>query len=154
MFLLDIKWKQWREMGQWVLTHIIPMLHFCTSWKRFQEVQKCDTGRIWVKWKNNQEKSGPFRLAEYLASSDALSRCLFGITDLWKKGQCFFFFFLIFWNNDFLASFWTICNLVNAYWRMKTFSRWRIAPDDFLGRNIFIHHYLLFSHIYPRIALM
>ena len=43
--------------GESALTHILPMLHFCTPenarkpsvfW-RFQEVQKCNIGRIWAK---------------------------------------------------------------------------------------------------------
>ena len=35
------------------LTHILPMLHSCTPWKRFQGVKKCNIGRIWV-YKTNK----------------------------------------------------------------------------------------------------
>ena len=38
-----------RKTSKTYLTHILPMLHFCTPWKRFQGVQKCNIERIWVK---------------------------------------------------------------------------------------------------------
>ena len=72
------------------------------------------------KWKTHQvKKSGPFRLAEYSASSDVLFRSIFGISDLWGKDQCVFIIIIIIIIIIFammiFGFFSTTCNLVNPW---------------------------------------
>ena len=77
------------------------------------------------KWKTHQvKKSGPFRLAEYSASSDVLFRSVFGISDLWGKDQCVFIIIIIIiiiiiviiiFAMMIFGFFSTICNLVNPW---------------------------------------
>ena len=73
------------------------------------------------KWKTHQvKKSGPFRLAEYSASSDVLFRSIFGISDLWGKDQCVFIIIIIIiiiiiFAMMIFGFFSTTYNLVNPW---------------------------------------